>query len=446
MKSFSIVSMFRALMAAILLVSATFSISTPAYAQDGDADSGCSVISPSSWYNCLVGDNGNLQDNIAASRENVRSVMGCWACSVFNEFAQVVFESGAKASSQSDSVLRPLIAAFGSVFALFYLGSSFVSGDASDLLQRWKVFWRLLISVAIGSAILGAGSFTFAWKWVYGPLMKIALAVESVVPGGSGDLSGCSFSLPSQAGAEGILEAMSKVVCGANNIALDGIAFGVGIASTGDSFIGMIGNFVAGVALVITFVWVSITFPLRFIDVLLRLCVVGILTPVLVVCAVFKPTRGYVQKAIQNVLYAGALFAFTGIMFKVGNQFLTNIMESAGASMTSTGGDLVGGSSAGEILARTIVLVGSGIIFAAMIKMSSALAAEFSGFSGQSGGVGDSATGFAGVVTSAPVKMAGLAAGATVAGRAAGGAMAKGAAGAGGGGVASSLGKAVTPP
>jgi len=380
----------------------------------------------------LLGNKADLGRNVAIAENEVRA-LGCWSCKVFNAFGDVVFTSGRDVSHSADASLRPVIIAVATLFSLFYLGSAFVSGDASDLLSRWKVFWRLLIAVAVGSAWLSAGSFDTTWDYVYGPLLKIPLAVETAVHMPGGVNTNCSPAATAPANApEGAVTAMSEmatVVCGANNISLKGLAFGMGLSNTGDGIIGSFVNAVAGIILAVVFLWIAITFPLRFIDVLLRLMVVGIVAPVLVVCAVFKPTRSFVMIGVRNVLYAGALFAFTGIMFKVGYTFLTQMIEQT----VVAGGD----PTTGALLGRGIVLIGAGVVFAAMIRMAPALAAEFSTFSGQSGGVGDAATGAASAVVTLPAKAVGMGAGMATAGRAAGSAA--------GASATKALAKGVTP-
>ena len=410
-------SWFVAACTALLMAAALFA-SSPAAAQNetppasppaAASGNGCS------WYdfNCNVfGNPADLQKNIDAAQQMVDG-LGCWACKVFNSFGTVVFANGDEVASQADHALKPVIIAVATLFSLFYLGSAFVSGDGSDLLGRWKVFWRLCIAVAVGSAWMsGGGSFNNTWNYVYGPLLAIPLAVEKAIPtpGGGGGNCNPAARAPANAppGSSTVMNEMATVVCGANTVSLKGIAFGIGLTNTGDGILGSFVNAVTGIILMIVFGWIAITFPLRFIDVMLRLAVVGIVTPVLVVCAVFKPTRSYCQIAVKNVLYAGCLFAFTGIMFKLGFTFLMQMFADQTAG-TSAGA--IGSGTAGQLLGKGIVLVGSGVIFSAMVKMAPSLAAEFSSFSGSSGGVGDAATSFSSTVVTAPVKAAGLATG-----------------------------------
>lgn len=424
----------------VLLVAFAFSIALPdqaiAQASGGD-NSGILNGFLSSMFESPADAMKTKSDAVAAAINSA----GCWSCTIFNSFAGVAFVQGSSVSAQAAGPLTAIISGFGTVFALFYLGSSFVSGDASDLLQRWKVFWRLLIACAAGSAVLSANAFEFAWTVVYGPLMDIALAVyKAFAAGGETCSSGASFpGAPS--GAMASLQAMGEIVCGSNKIANQGIGFGVALMFTWDGITGWAINLITGLILCIIFGWIAITFPLRFIDALIRLGVVGIVTPVLVVCAVFKPTRSYVQIGISNVLYAGAEFAFTGIMFALGSKVFKTILNEQMGSM--------GTMDPTTQISRAFVLIGTGVIFAAMTRMAPSLAAEFSAFRGSTGGgVGGAAVGAMSNVVSTTTSVAGAGAGYAIAGRAAGGAagraMGGAAGGAEGGGVAGALGKGVT--
>lgn len=422
--------MFAAILAACAF--ALFFPTSPAHAQGIITD-----ISNSIW--------GTPQDTKAVYDRNYAMLegLGCWGCDVFDAFAGSVFTAGKTVATQGADKLVSVIVAVASLFSLVYIGSSFVSGDASDLLQRWKVFWRLMIAVTIGSAWLTVGNaFDNTWNAVYTPLLKIPMAVADSVPAGSAPTTGTgcgSGGAPANApgGAGEVVSDMRGVVCGGHLITIKGIAFGLAIANTGEGLMGSLINLVVGLLIVVIFTWVAISFPLRFIEVLLRLTVVGVVTPVLVVCAVFKQTRGYIAVGISNVLNAGCLFAFTAIMFKLGGSFFFEKVNARIASVDAANTDWQTQAS------QSIVLVGAGVIFAAMLKMAPVLASEFSQFRGQSGGVNDAATSFSSSVVTLPVKAAAagvaLKTGGAIAGK-----MGASAGNAAGGQVAQALGKKVS--
>lgn len=454
---------FRALLLIAALIVAGFSVALPTAASAQTPPQGQTGQTPSVAQDIesyLFGSNNEkpkeFKDNLASAEQMFGATgnnTSCWGCQIFDDFAGTTFSAGKKVSDNSAEKLRSLIAAFGSVFALFYLGRSFVAGDASDLLGRWKTFWTLCIAVAAGSLWM-TNAFDNTWNYIYRPIMMLPSAILDSVPGGmSGSCSASTVAVQSApAGAAQTVSQMRDVICGAHKIGMKGIAFGFAMiqSGTGLSWFAMgglaafIANFLAGVVIMVMFLWLVISFPLRFIDVLLRLCIVGILTPILIVCAVFKQTRSYVQTGIQNVLYAALLFAFTGVMFKIGSTFFDEI-----ASQTISAP--IGSMDSAGVVANSVIMIGCAYIFSSIVGMAPGLAKEFSGFSGSSGSVGESAATFIQGVATTPVKAGAAVAGgvgsAYVSGRVAGAAMgsASAAEGAAAGGVRGALGKGVAP-
>lgn len=374
---------------------------SPAYAQDAGGQP---------WYSMFTNyfTSTPVQFNdVYTQDQQWLNTMGCWGCTIFDSFVSGVLGAGQNVSAQMDGGMKAIMVAFASVFGLFYLGGSFVAGDASDLAQRWKVFWRLCIAVAVGGAWLSGGSFNKTWDYVYSPIMSVPIAIETAVGGGgSTDCGGGPSNVPS--GAQASVTAMRGVVCGANHITMDNIARGMAVFQTGSGFSDNIAHWVAGAFMVIIFAWLMIAFPLRFIDVILRLAIVGIVTPVMVVCAVFKPTRGYCLVAVNNVLNAACQFAFTGIMFKLGNTFFNQLVQQYSPF-------LVGGAaspSSSQMIIGVVVLCSGAMIFGSMVKMAPIVAGEFAQFNASAGGVGGTAEGIARSVTMAPVNAGGAAVGA----------------------------------
>lgn len=388
---------------------------SPAFAQTTPAPAPAPAPSGGGWFG--IGD--LFKDNTAPKtfdqrRQAAITAMGgkdnCWACDVFNQFSNQVFEKGAEAGAAGASLV-PVISGFATVFALFYLGSGFVAGDASDLAQRWTVFWRLCIAAAAGAAVLKANSFNFVWDYVYGPLFSIGTAIANSF---GATASGCSPGAPGGGppGAADAIASMYGIVCGGHQMSIDGIAIGMAVGTQVDGFINTLIYGVAGIIIIIMFVWIMISFPLRFIDVLIRMGIVGIITPLLVIAAVFKPTRGYISIGISNVLNAAAQFAITAVMFAVGHdafmKLISNLKLDAGAS----GSMWTTNSSTVDTLSSAVVLVGMAAIFGAMLRSVPSIAAEFSQYRGSGGDtIGNSATGAAATAVTMPIKGAGMAAG-----------------------------------
>lgn len=339
-------------------------------------------------------------------RQNFESLsrFGCWGCNVFDAFSRSIFDAGERVGGSGPGrTFSGVIVAFACCFSLYYVGSAFVSGDASDLLARWKGFWRLMLSVAVASAFLttGGGSFENTWRMIYGPILSVPLAVAQEVNNGAG-ASKCPASptAPSRSaeldGASKSLDAMRGVVCDSNEIAIKGIAFGTAMAMSGDGFVGAIVNAACGLIVMAIFFYITITFPMRFIDVLIRLSVVSVLTPVFIVCATFKPTRGYVQIAISNILYCGSVFAFTSILFGLGIKFIENRMDAHINAMKD--------SSTITIIGSGFEIVAMAMIFASFSRTAVSLAQEFSQFRGSAGHAGDTAINLTNTVASTAIK------------------------------------------
>ncbi|GHE73368.1 hypothetical protein GCM10019059_36210 [Camelimonas fluminis] len=73
----------------------------------------------------------------------------------------------------------------------------------------------------------------------------------------------------------------------------------------------------AGIFLAMIFFMLTVTFGFRFVDALIRLMVVGALTPIFVFLWIFDGTRSIAQKALRQVLFAGTAFAVSGIIVVV---------------------------------------------------------------------------------------------------------------------------------
>jgi len=404
----------------------TFSVATPAMAQQNPNPPGGSQEESPGFFD-RFGDYLTIENNAESfdrRRQDAKDLIEsypCVACDVFNAFATAVFDGMSRVDGEGRNFI-PVLVGLANVFALFYLFSAFVSGDASDIVGRWQVFWRLCLAVAFASMVL-LQPVTFIWNNVYDLIFSIGAGVVDFVGGNSVQ---CSKSLPAlgasaPAGAQYALGVMQTTVCGAYEMTLDGIANGFAMATQKDGLVNSLIYAVAGLFVIAIYGYLALTFPLRFIDIVIRLAIVSILTPILVVCAVFKPTRGYAMIGVTNVLNATAQFAVLSIIFKIGSQVfdtMTDITIQAPVQ-TETGGFGLGaiglGSIGGDqdvtgVLMQALVLVGIALVFNALVKSVPAIAAEISRSSG--GGMdagGNAAVGMVGRATSTGAKGSGTA-------------------------------------
>jgi len=388
----------------------------PAYAQAPPADNGGGG---GGWFgfdlsNVLTPANAKNMDQSVTEFLTVYNRV-CWPCLIFDKFAENVFSKGEQVSANAAGPMRRIIGTVSVVFCLVFLGGGLVVGNAQDIATRWTTVWKFLLGAALGSIFVGS-AFANMWNWVYGPVMAVPIAINKEfgltnvntlsIAGNAIQCSLANVSGPS--GSAGIMEGMQGIVCGGHRLSGAGMAYGWALMTHTNGFFGTITNIFCGVILMAVFCWVAITFPLRFIDILIRLTIIGILSPVIIVLAVFKPTRSYVTTAVENVLYVGCLFAFTGIMFNLGASVFSGVLNTALAGMQGASEDAV------TTIVNGIILIGGGIVFSAMIQMAPALAKEFSGFKGGGGGVGDAVGGAVSSVASMAGKGAGAVAGAPV--------------------------------
>ena len=374
------------LMAFITLSFGTLALGTAARAQDPNGGGGWGAL----FTGVLTPANDKTVS--ASAREfMVQYNRQCWPCLIFNQFAQNVFTKGEEISGKAQEPFTRIIGAVSVLFCLYYLGGGLIAGDASDIARRWTTVWKFLIGAALGTVFLN-NAFENMWNWVYGPVMAVPIAVNNEFGGMSnnmlsqlGGVTNCSVNtVGGPSGSAAIMSGMEGIVCGGHQLSGAGMAYGWGLIMHTNGFWGTLTNVICGTILMAVFCWVAITFPLRFIDILIRLTIIGILSPVIIVLAVFKPTRSYVTTAVQNVLYTGCLFAFTGIMFNLGASVFSGVLKTALDGMAASDTDPL------TTVSNGIILIGGGIVFSSMIKMAPSLAQEFSGFRGGSGGgVGD---------------------------------------------------------
>lgn len=407
--------MLRSLLLTLVLILSFTAV--PAMAQDAPPppdSSSMSLIQMSG-----IGDVDNPP--FAVRKQQAKTALEnyeCWPCKIFNSFLTGMFRA-IEVADEGSASLVPVLTGFATVFSLFYLGSAFVSGDASDLLGRWQVFWRLCIAVAAASIILQLGAAKFLWNNVYSLIFMIGTAAAnafgSASVGGNCPAVSAVGSMP--AGAVEAAQSMSATVCGGYFMTIEGMAMGWAVGTQVDGIINSMIFGVAGILLIAIYALLALTFPLRFIDVLLKLAIVSLITPILVVAAVFKPTRGYASIAISNVLNATALFAIVSIIFRIGSVIMEEFLLNSAAGSDNVSNNIFSGNAIGvDVLISSIILVAVALTFLGMLKSAPSIAAELSRSSGGSSSAGDAATSAA----VAPVKIvaggAGLAAGAGAAG------------------------------
>ena len=171
-------------------------------------------------------------------------------------------------------------------------------------------------------------------------------------------------------------------VCESYKLTISGLATGLTLLDTGGGFSEILAYMLAGAMVTLVYGFIAITFPIRFIDVIVRMALVSIITPFLVVAATFKPTRGYAMIGVSIILNAAAQFALLVIILKIGSQVFLDFER----RMIVEAGD---NSTVGSVLITALVLTAIALIFAGLIKAVPSIAAELTR-SSSGGGEGGS--------------------------------------------------------
>lgn len=400
MKPLARIRFFVALLLAIFSVAGA----SPSYAQDASPPKAVPSETPDrAWYERWLDPQNN--HDFATRKRGAQILLegyGCGTCEIFEKFSSAVFSVSGKVDAAGKSLIAPMVS-FASLFGLFYLGSAFVTGDASDLLGRWQVFWRLCMAVAGGAAFLSA-PLTLAWDYIYWPLFSIGDGLVSIVGGVDASCGGLSVG-GAPKGANMALNSMGQTVCGSYEMVMDGLANGIAFMTHKDGIMNTLIYALFGFLIVMIYGYLAVIFPLKFIDVVLKLAIIGFITPILGICAVFKPTRGYVGIAISNVLNAAAQFALLTIIFKIGDQVFTEMVQSLGiGAVKGDEQDMM------DAFITGLVMFGVAFIFVGLVNSVPSIAAEITRYSGSSGGEGAKA---AAAVIGRPAAAAASTAGAT---------------------------------
>lgn len=350
-------------------------------------------------------------DNRATFKERqenaVRLIKGdgsCISCKVFGQFSSTIFEANETANNFGPKLV-PILVSFAMLFSLFYLGGGLITGDGSDLISRWQVFYRLLLVVALVSWFLNSNPVQLMWSLFYNPLMLLGISIAEAV---GVQLSASCTSIdpvwPDQANTT--LTYMMRGVCTSQEMVIEHIATGMALGTTedGDGFSSFFIYGFSGLVIVVLFGFLMIVFPLRFVDIIVRLAIVSILAPFFALAFAFKPTRGYSYIGIAIALNAAAQFALFMILLSIGSSVFDSMSSYLFVDAASDD------TSASTVLVNALTMVAIASIFLGLIKAVPSIASELTKSS--SGGGEGGAAGIKTVAT--PMMVGGSAAGLAV--------------------------------
>lgn len=368
-------------------------IAAPANAQEIVPSNGTPIVlSGVSFVAAIPGtslffdnEQAKFAENKAEIQASIENDIGCITCEIFVTFTTAVFGQLRNVDS-SASGLIPVAGSIALILSFVYLFSGFVTGDASDLLGRWQVFWRLMMSMAFATIVLASDPVAFVWEYIFGNLFALGNGIINSVDASL--LSDCPASpiniYPEDAATA--IQNMNQSVCASFKMTVESMATGIAlIVSPPGSFSGIITFIVAGTFVTAIYAFLALVFPLRFIDIVVRLAIISIISPVLVVAAAFKPFRGYAFGAIGTVLNAMAQFVLLAIILRIG----AGVVEQFSQDLFAKG--LNEEATATQVVISAFALVGVALVFSALVKSVPALASELTRSTGGGGEGGNAA-------------------------------------------------------
>ena len=298
----------------------------------------------------------------------------CWSCDIYKSLAQSLntiltqmfsfFVGGTSGFLGFASTILAVVLAW-RVIKMFGMG--LMPGDG-ELLQQWDSIFRyaaraavvfLVFLVTSAANVSSSGGVNpFRDFLVDGPLAAgteigctfiskaASLANDSAIAnvqcdGGSSTTS--DFMGRHIAGATQILGAFHNLGVGGLSLGVETMMYGATMDNGDFGSKILIG--IVGFVLAIMFLMFTLTFGLRYIDALLKALVSLSLAPIFLVLWVFDATRHIAHAAIRSVLFMGALFATSGVVFVMAAAVMSygyrTALNASGISATEIAGKAV---------------------------------------------------------------------------------------------------------
>lgn len=169
------------------------------------------------------------------------------------------------------------------------------------------------------------------------------------------------------------VEQAVAILKGIYEMCVDVIGIGVWLVTEAPTKVGsggaiaMAAVIVAGICLVVMFMWFLISFGFRYIDALVRTTIMAAFLPIFLYMWIFESQKNMAIQALKTLAYVGAVFAASGIVFVMADQIMcAGISKALGGScknvsaVVSGGGfnQLVGNDGVGWV--AVFILIGTG--------------------------------------------------------------------------------------
>ena len=355
---------------------------------------------------------------------------GCWTCGAFNTVGAIGLSFADQAFTKVSDGLTVLIGLFMALWVLYFAAKLLLPFGPPGA-AHWNVGATKLFKLLFVLAFLqSSGPF---WNYVFTPVLSTALGLASELataaddyetkfgttqsmPGGTGPtaIDYCKSSPPDTGvtlsdNTNSALAALEQMDCPLSRIQSQyakGILIGVSVmgqAQCRKSFFNLLPDqnsmayLAAGLILVLLFGFGYLVFPFLLLDVLMRVILVAITSPLAISSILFKPTEKIASRSLWTLGQSGLTLMFGAAIAGIGKAMMAYILKQM-ASLPN-GPALADWSSLTSALEQSCsthfqidfssaafyMLCGTAILMIFMMRRASSLASELTGISGSVG-------------------------------------------------------------
>ena len=353
---------------------------------------------------------------------------GCWSCSAFNELGAIGLNFADTIFSQLASGMTILIGLFMALWVLWFAAKLFLPFGAPGS-SHWNMGVAKLGKLLVVLAFLQtSGPF---WNYIFIPILSTGLGIASQLAtatdaldqnflqqGDAPDGTYCGGSLPApdsrlalSDNAKGAVMALEQMDCPLSKMQsayAKGIMMGVvtiahmdcdkGSGSWSVNFLPTakeLSYFVAGLILIIVYLFGFLVFPFLLIDMIARVILVAATSPLAIAATLFRPTSKIAERSVWTLVQCGFTLMFGAAVAGISKAliaFILDQMSQNGVSLKNWQGisgtmenACAVGFDAGLTSGSFYELVGIGIVTIFMMRRAGSLAAELTGISGSTG-------------------------------------------------------------
>ncbi len=362
-------------------------------------------------------------------------VSGCWSCETMNNVVDIGLGVADQAFTALAGECANLLGLLMALWLLFLAGKMFLPfGPDGQVGSLWNEGAKKLLRFAVVLAFL-QGSQPF-WDYVFIPLLGAGMGLASRVislsdgfeaqggmvedavatgsetycqpAAGNAGLGGaqaimhqmdCALSKIQSQFGKGMLVGAAVIYGAAKPVAAPGAGSGAGsflpdIANIPNliweglsEVVQIVDRLVCGSALIVIYFFGFILFPFTLIDVVMRVSVVTVISPVAMAASMFKPTQRIAEKTMWNLAQSGLTLVFASVaagIAKAALAYAYSHLPTADGQSLSNWDALIAALENGKLAISLFTssfyaLAGIGVILLYMIRQAGKMAAEFTG-------------------------------------------------------------------